>query len=107
MDNQNSITYADDWKNADNFVYYSHEENETEPQVEKKEKKLSSKPLLILIQIGLCLLLTAAAYGLKSFGGDIYQNVRKAYYSALNDEIILSESFESFSIDKLFDSIKN
>lgn len=108
MDNQSSISYADDWKNADNFVYYKPGEQEIEPpSEEKKTRKKGSKPLLLIIQIIVCLLITAAAYGLKTFGGDYYREIRKAYYNAVNDEIILTKNFEDFDLNKLFNEIKD
>lgn len=108
MDNQSSITYADDWKSADNPEYYQpviHEDEDIEPDI--KRKKSGSKPLLILIQIIVCALIVAAAYGVKCVGGDLYKNIRKAYYDALKDEIILTENFESFNLDTLFNAPDN
>lgn len=103
MDNLNSITYADDWKNANEPVYYQPPEvEESVEPIKKKDRKNTPKPLLTLIQIIICVILVASAYCLNTFGGDLYKNIRKEYYRLLNDEIILSENFKNFDLDSLF-----
>lgn len=103
MDNLNTITYADDWKEAYTPVY--KEEEDYTPQEENtvvKKAKQHNLPLLITIQLILCLLILASAFVIKTIGGDFYQSVRKWYYNNLNDEIIITESFETFDLDDIF-----
>lgn len=103
MDNPNTISYADDWKEAYNPVY-KEEKPENDVIEKKKERKNTGKPLLIIIQLIVFAIIVLSAYCIKTFGGGLYNTLNQWYYNTLNDQIILTESFDSFSIDKVFDS---
>ncbi|MGN1139091.1 MAG: hypothetical protein ACI4RM_06555 [Ruminococcus sp.] len=103
MDNPNTISYADDWKEAYNPVY-KEEKPDNEVIEKKKEKNKTGKPLLIIIQLIVFTVIVLSAYCIKTFGGDLYNTLHQWYYNTLNDQIILTESFDSFSIDKVFDN---
>lgn len=103
MDNPNTISYADDWKEAYNPVY-KEEKPDNEVIEKKKEKKNTGKPLLVIIQLIVFTIILLSAYCIKTFGGELYNTLRQWYYNTLNDQIILTESFDSFSIDKVFDN---
>ena len=103
MDNLNNINYADDWKKASEPVRYEKKEVQTPAESEKiKKKPKAAKPLLTLIQIVLCLLIVAAAYILKVFGGEFYNTVNTAYKNEINREIILNP-YEN-DLDKLINA---
>ena len=106
MDNpntNNSISYADDWKDAYNPVY-KEETVINETKEDKKVKKKIGKPMLVIIQLILFTIILLSAYCIKTFGGDLYNALHQWYYNALNDEIIMNETFDSFSIDNIFDN---
>lgn len=106
MDNLNNISYADDWKNVSEPVRYEKKEVQSPAEPEKiKKKPKTAKPLLTLIQIVLCLLIVAAAYVIKIFGGDLYHNVKKTYENEINREIILNP-YEN-DLDKLINASQN
>lgn len=104
---ENNISYADDWKNADNPIYCHPSEESGEVPESTVIKSKSSKPILTVIQISVCIIAVLAAYLLKTFGGEYYKEIRKSYYSMLNDEIILSEKFENFDLNKFFNDFKD
>ena len=97
MLNINEISYADDWKSVKNPIY-----KEEKVITDTPKKKEYGKPLLLIIQLILCALVVISAFGIKTFGGDLYNNLHNWYYETLNDEIFLTDSFEDFSIDNIF-----
>ena len=106
MDNHNTISYADGWKKAAEPIRREAKEDLPKPeeQITKKKTK-GSRPLLTLIQIGICLLVVLAAYVLKTFGGDMYKDIKKAYETEINNEIILNP-YEN-DLDKLINASKD
>ena len=111
MDNPETLIFKDDWKPVYNPVHYEkpvYEEENTPKKTEKKEKKKSeSKPLLIIIQLILCIIALFSLYLLKIFGGDFYSQIYSWYDKNLNNEIIMSETFENFNIDNLINAAQN
>ena len=100
MDNHNNISYDDNWKFASEPVRIEkREERVAEKAPEHKKKTKIGRPVLTLLQIILCLLIVLSAYILKLFGGDLYKNIKQAYETELNNEIILNP-YEN-SLDKL------
>lgn len=108
MDNPETLTLNDEWQQVYNPVRYEKPaESIEQPQKKKKvKKKTATKPLLIIIQIILCSIVVLSAYLLKTFGGDLYTTVHDWYYSNLNAELIMSDTFENFSLNNLFDADK-
>ncbi|MBQ7504105.1 MAG: hypothetical protein IJT79_02165 [Ruminococcus sp.] len=104
MDNHNNISYADGWKKAAEPIRreVARDITKAEEPVKKKNEKKGSKPLLTLIQICVCLLIVLAAYVLKTFGGDMYKDIKKIYETEINNEIILNP-YEN-NLDKLFNA---
>lgn len=105
MDNLNTITYADDWKQAYSPVYKEETESpatENEDVIDVKKKHNYGKSYLLIVQLFLCLFILLAAFGIKLFGGDLYNNIRSWYYENLNNEIIMTDNFESFDLDSIF-----
>ncbi len=108
MDNPETLTLNDDWKQVYNPVRYEKptESNEQHEPKKKTKKKPESKPLLIIIQIIVCAIAVLSAYILKTIGGDLYKTVHEWYYSNLNAELIMTDTFEDFSLDNLFNADK-
>lgn len=103
MDNLNTISYADGWKEAYTPVYKREiSEDIDEPVAIEKSKKQYGKPYLLIVQLIIALLFLLTAFGIKTFGGDFYNTVHNWYYENLNDEIIMTESFETFDLDSVF-----
>lgn len=100
MDNHNTISYADGWKKAAEPIRREIKRDLPKAEEPVKKKTKGSKPLLTLIQICICLLIVLAAYVLKTFGGDMYREIKKAYETEINNEIILNP-YEN-DLDKLF-----
>lgn len=107
MDNLNNISYEEGWKDACTPVYkenlISNEENQIEI-VAEKQKKYYNKPVVLIFQLIICFIIIAAAFCIRSYGGEFYQNARKWYYSNLNDEIFITENFESLDLDNIFNN---
>ncbi len=104
-ENKNAITYDDDWKNVSQqeypqvVGYESDNNNKDELKEPVKNKKIGNSQLLITIQLVACILIALSAFVLKSFGGEIYSNVRNWYYSQLNNSAI-------FDTESIFDLTK-
>lgn len=109
MDNPETLSLNNDnWQQVYNPVLYEKPTEATEQPQQKKrtKKKLETKPILIIIQIILCSIAVLSAYCLKTFGGDLYITVHDWYYSNLNAELIMSDTFENFSLENLFNADK-
>lgn len=66
-----------------------------------KPDSKGSIPLLTIIQLIFFLIIVLAAYGIKTFGGNMYKQLSTWYNDNLNNEIILTDSFNDFSLDFL------
>ena len=114
MDNPDTFYFENDWKPVYNPVQYENYDNnlsdDTEEIKDKKApkiKKVEGKPLLMIIQILLCLIIMLAAYALQTFRPDMFKDIKGWYDKNLNNEIIMSETFENFSLDKLINEFKD
>lgn len=106
-ENKSTITYDENWQNVSEpeYITASGEYDEREPETELSEKgrKKRSKPLLLTIQLILCLLAAAAAFVIKGLGGDIYKNAREMYYTELNRAVIFDKE-HGFDLSPLFNN---
>jgi hypothetical protein len=111
MNNPNTIDYEKGWKDAYTPTAYTHADSTQSEQSEDNhptpKKRKSNIPLLTIIQLTVCAIAVALGFGIKTFGGEIYSNIHNWYYEQLNDEIILNENFDSFSLDDLISSIQS
>ncbi len=108
MDNLSSISYEEGWQDAATPVRYEHVERTEEPKEEvRKEKKPRSFPLVLIVQLALCLILVLSAYAVKLIGGDLYKSIHSWYVTQLNDEIIMTSDFEHYSLKSLIDEISH
>lgn len=108
MDNPETLNYNDDWKPVYNPTQYnSYEELTDENPKPEKPKKSRAKPLLTLIQIIICIIAVLSFYSLKTFDKNLYNKLYELYITNLNNEIILTDSFEDFSLDNIINAFKN
>ena len=98
MDKLSNLSYEEGWKDADVPVY----NDKPEPEPEQPPKRKGSRPVVIILQTVLCALIVLAAFALKLFGGELYQNISAWYHTELNDGITLSSDFTGFKLDKGF-----
>lgn len=75
--------------------------DEAEPEKEQK-KQDGSKPLLISIQLVLCLITALALFLLKSMDSDFYRDFMDFYHDELNKPVISQGVFDTVDISKLF-----
>ena len=109
MDNPETVYYKDDWKpvyNPETFERVNTDVNNEEVIPEKK-KKASGKPMVLIIQIIICAVAFLSLYALKLFDIGVFNNVYKWYEDNLNNEIIISETFKDFSLDKIINAVEN
>lgn len=106
MDNLSNISYEEGWKSAVNPVRYVKNDINPDNQLTKSEnKKAIARPLVTIIQIILCLLIIISAFIIKSFGGESYRIIKKAYQTELNNEIIMNP-YEN-NLDNLFNAAED
>lgn len=89
-------------QDIDYDMYEEHEcyydEDDEAPQVYKaldtekvkKAKKAISGQLLVKIQLIVCLVLALAAFGIKSFGGELYTFVNNWYSEQMNTSLVIT-----------------
>lgn len=104
MDNLNNISYDKNWKKASDPIRYIPPKDSTAKKDESKPQP-TGKPLLTIIQIIICLIIVLTAYIIKTFGGEIYKNIKSLYETEINNEIILNP-YEN-SLDKLINATKD
>lgn len=73
-----------------------------EPQKDDDEKPAGSKPLLITIQLVLCLLAALALFLLKTMDSDIYHKIMDRYHEELQKPIISQDAFRSVDLSTMF-----
>lgn len=103
MDNLNTISYEDGWKDAYAPIHHINksEQEKLNPIKEKKKANIGI-PLLTIVQLIIGLIAVITAFGIKTFGGDFYKTAHNWYYEQMSDEIIMNENFETFSLDSFF-----
>ena len=95
MDNLSNLSYEEGWRDAEAPAPYT-------PEPEQPPKRKGSRPVVIVLQTVICALIVLAAFALKLFGGELYQNISAWYHTELNDGITLSSDFTGFKLDKGF-----
>ena len=78
------------------------------PHKDDEEKRDESKPLLIALQLTVCLLAALALFLLKSMDSDIYHDVMDYYHEELQKPIISQDVFQSVDLRGMFgeDAVK-
>lgn len=66
-------------------------------------RNIPKEPVLIF-QLVLCLIIAAAAFTVKTVGGDIYSNIKEFYFQNLDNSIIidLNNSFNNDFVNNYF-----
>lgn len=109
MDNPETLYFNGDWKPVYNPVEFKSVEDTPDEAGETvpKKKERGSKPLLVIIQIIVCIIGILSLYGLKYFKPDMFSEVYKWYDKNINNELIIKEDVENISLDKLINAIQN
>ncbi len=109
MDNPEPLYYNDDWKPVYNPVEFKPVDSISEDVEEAvpKKKERGSKPMLVIIQIIICIIGILSLYGLKYFNADMFSEVYKWYDKNINNELIIKDNIDKFSIDKLINAVQN
>ena len=91
-----ATTDKDGFITSQQYVYHEEEQGGTEETQDSDEllekparDRNSPREAVLVFQLALCILLAIAAYVIKSFGGEVYENVKEFYYSNLNNSIIV------------------
>ena len=93
MDEQNNlITYEQDWQSVSEPEYpvvSAEQPEQEEPEADVKPRsKRPPQHLLLTVQLAACVLLAAAAFAVKSIGGEVYDVTHSWYERHLNDTAI-------------------
>lgn len=105
-ENKNFISYDKNWQNVSTAEYASpakiadEAEEEKNPKEPKAPKLNISKQYLLTAQLISCLIIAAAAFVLKSTGGEVYNNIRQWYFEQLNASAVFDSSI-GFDINSL------
>lgn len=103
-----AVTDKDGFITSQQYVHHdvNEETDESLPLNEEQEKpkreKSYPRETVLVFQLTVCILIAIAAYVIKSFGGEFYENVKELYYSNLNNSIIID-----MKNDNNFDFVKD
>lgn len=105
-ENKNTITYDENWRQVSQPEIYLPREDEPIEESEnvgitRKKHPKASRPLLLGVQLTLCLLIAAAAVIIKGIGGDTYSEISRLYRSSLNSAAIF-DGRQSLDLSRLF-----
>lgn len=84
-ENNNSVVYEENWQQVSEPEYcvINDTGDEEDTHEQQSVRKRANHPLLLTIRLIICLLIAAAAFVIKSIGGDFYDNALKLYHSQL------------------------
>lgn len=98
---RNEIVYEEGWHDAAPAADVEEKPvDEQEPQPE--ERREGSKPLLITIQLVLCLLLALALFLLKTMDSAVYRDFMSYYREELQKPIVSRGVFDDADLGRLF-----
>ena len=98
---RDEIIYDEGWRES--APVQEPQEVPVDEAVEKQEDKpRESKPLLLIIQLALCLILVLALFLLKSMDSDIYHEFMDFYRDELSKPVVSQGVFDSVDIVRLF-----
>ncbi len=108
MDNLNTISYEEGWRDAAEPVQYESVSRSTElPEQKPKEKRNVKIPLLLTVQLILSALIVLSMFVVRQSGGEVYNSVKEYYDKEINNEIILKDTFESFTLNPVSDAAED
>lgn len=100
---QNEIIYEEGWRESapvvNNDTPIDEEPFESKAPTEERER---SKPLLITIQLILCLIAALVLFLLKAMDSEGYYSFMDYYRAELQKPIVSQDVFESADVTKLF-----
>ena len=87
------ISYDEDWQSvSEPAEAVTVTEAEPEEGVVAQKRRFRPKQPVLTVQLLCCLLLAAAAFVLKSVGGEWYDTAREWYFEQLNDTAVFDGS---------------
>ncbi len=63
--------------------------SENGAQFDESKESRSPREAVLIFQLAVCIIIAAAAFLIKSFGGELYENIREMYYVNLNNSVIV------------------
>ena len=69
----------------------NNSDNEAAPEKENENRSIP-KYTVIIFQIALCMIIAAAAFVIKSIGGEVYEKVKAEYQALLCDSLITEQN---------------
>lgn len=99
------IVYDEGFRSPSNRIEKA-EEAEPIPVDEQKSAQKSDrpKPLLITIQLLLCLVIALSLFLLKSMGSELYDEFESRYNEEMKKTLISQSAFDNMTPQKLFSS---
>lgn len=100
----NEIIYEEGWRDASPRAEIETDDVPLDEQpAAEEEKKPVSRPLLISIQLVLCLLAVLVLFVLRSMDSEVYRSFMGFYRDELNRPLISRGVFDTLDISRLFD----
>lgn len=100
---RNEIIYEEGWHEAAPLMEPEMPLDEIEPEKEEKaENRETSRPLLITLQLVLCLLLALVLFLLKAMDSGFYHDFMDYYHEELGKPVVSQEFFGAMDISRLF-----
>ena len=97
---RNEIIYEEGWR--DNSVHPDIKDDVDEAAESIEKKPESGKPLLISIQLILCLLAALVLFLLKTMGSEYFDAFMDFYHEELEKPIVSRGTFDTYDLSRLF-----
>lgn len=100
---RNEIIYEEGWRENAPVVDLEPEPlDEAEPQPQPAPRE-GSRPLLISIQLVLCLLAVLVLFLLKAMDSELYRDFMSEYREELDRPLISRGTFDTFDVSRLYE----
>lgn len=100
---RSEIIYEEGWHEAAPLMETQIPLDEIEPKEEEKvEPRETSRPLLITLQLVLCLLAALVLFLLKAMDSGFYHDFMDYYHEELNKPVVSQDVFGAMDISRLF-----
>lgn len=103
QENKNSITYDKNWQQVSEpqICVSAVSEEAEEPKDSPDMIKPAGKPLLLTVQLILCIVLGLAAFVLKSVGGTVFEDAKRLYRTQLTQSAVY-DGKRNYDLNSLF-----
>ena len=102
QENKSSITYDKNWQQvSEPQICVTAPVNEDEQEEAPRVAVPAGKPLLLTIQLILCILIGLAAFVLKSVGGTVFEDAKSLYQTQLTQSAVY-DGKRQFDLSALF-----